>query len=364
MSGVIGEAKLSAKDIIDSVGASIGDVAFGVISHSDYDFDAIDWYGYTGSYGGVSDIPFILDQDITTDEALAKSAIETLGSYGGGDGPEDYTRMLSECQELSWRPDSVKFVIIFGDAPTHDNDFYDKNGNGDATDDYPGSYFVSTGGDPGPDVLRDTSDDLDFQTVVDELVTQEITVLSVFSPNYYEEWYNDMGRDTFMYMADETGGSYFELEDALEVSGAIADLVKAEAEETLTVHVGEEVQWAVVIDVVNPYDYSMTDVVITDRFGAEIEIEEVFSVTHGTVDLKTNGKSQKVFLKWDIGDLNHDEMARLVLLVSTDLNPAGHQEYTSPGVYELNSGATLKFKNSDGVQLSATTNHVYTTVLP
>ena len=35
--------------------------------------------------------------------------------------------------------------------------------------------------------------------------------------------------------------------------------------------------------------------------------------------------------------------ATLIFEISTDLNPAGKQEYTSPGCYELNSGAVLKF---------------------
>ncbi len=104
---------------------------------------------------------------------------------------------------------------------------------------------------------------------------------------------------------------------------------------------------------------------IKDNFGAEIEIDEVVSISQGDLEIKLKGKSEKVSLKWEIGYLLPGETARLILLVSTDLNPAGHQEYTSPGIYELNSGATLKFIDTEqDTQLSAYTDSIYVTALP
>ncbi|MFW9784624.1 MAG: FG-GAP-like repeat-containing protein [Candidatus Heimdallarchaeota archaeon] len=123
-----------------------------------------------------------------------------------------------------------------------------------------------------------------------------------------------------------------------------------------------EVQFAIEVEVTNPFGYTMEDTKITDRFGAEIELDLPipFYITHGTVDHYTKGKSAKVFLTWDIGDLLPGETARLILLVSTDLNPAGHQEYTTSDVYELNSGATLKFIDPEqDMQLSAVTDSIY-----
>ena len=128
-----------------------------------------------------------------------------------------------------------------------------------------------------------------------------------------------------------------------------------------------ETRWTLTIEVTNPFGYTMTNAKITDRFGAEIEIDEPFpySITHGTVSNTTKGRSAKVFLTWDIGDLLPGETAILILLVSTDLNPKGHQEYSEPGVYELNSGATLKFIDPEqDVQLSAYIDSIYVTVLP
>ena len=173
-------------------------------------------------------------------------------------------------------------------------------------------------------------------------------------------------------MADQTGGQSFILESA-GVAEAIYELVSAEVEESLTIQEKRETQWSLVIEVTNPFGYPMTSVVIKDRFGAEIEIDDddpltpeidEVSITHGTWSFTTKGKSEKVFLTWDIGYLNPGDTARLILLVSTDLNPAGKQEYSSPGIYELNSGATLKFIGDCGVQLSAYTNSIYVIVLP
>ncbi len=82
---------------------------------------------------------------------------------------------------------------------------------------------------------------------------------------------------------------------------------------------------------------------------------------------------------WDIGDLAPGETARAMILVSTDYNLGGgkgpHQEYTEPGIYEFNSGATLKFLRPDydpedegpldpyDIQLSAYTDSISVTVL-
>jgi len=123
---------------------------------------------------------------------------------------------------------------------------------------------------------------------------------------------------------------------------------------TVTAPMGQNVEWFIKITVHPPYP--IEDVVVTDRFGAEIEIDPPFpySITDGTVSYYTKGNSNKVFLTWNIGTLPACHTAKLVIKISTDLNPAGKQEYTSPGTYELNSGAVLKF-TYNGVQYSGYT---------
>ena len=357
MSPHIAAAKSQATTILNDLQTLIADVAFGVVTHVDYPYYYSDYCGYSGQYGeldtdedgigdqyGIGDYAYKTDLDITTSAASAISTIAGLGIYWGADGPQDYSRVLYETQFLSWRPNAKKIVVLFGDNIPHDCDF----------------WTYSTGGDPGRDAIANTADDLDFQTVVASLVSQDITVLAVDCS--WDGW----AATFYQYLADETGGQYFMLGET-GIPEAIKETVKAEALETLTIKPATETQWAVVIDITNTFSYTMTDAKITDRFGAEIEIDEPFpvSITHGTVTYTTKGKSAKVFLTWEIGDLPPGETARLILLVSTDINPKGIQEYSESGIYELNSGATLKFIDSEqDVQLSAYTDSIYVTVLP
>jgi hypothetical protein len=131
------------------------------------------------------------------------------------------------------------------------------------------------------------------------------------------------------------------------------------------IKVGEEVKFLMVIQVRNPSRMPWTNVKVKDRFAAELEIDGIpVGPTHGDLELTTKGKSEKVFLEWEIGDLGPLEVANLVLHVSTDENPAGKQEYTSPGIYEFNSGAVLKFRDPRGKQHSFETGSIYLEVLP
>jgi len=107
------------------------------------------------------------------------------------------------------------------------------------------------------------------------------------------------------------------------------------------IEVNEPIVFTVTITATNTLKSSMSDAVVYDRFGAELGVR-LRSVTKGTVSITTNGETRKVFVTWDIGNLEPGEPAILVLTVYTDLNPGGHQEYTSPGKYELNSGCVLK----------------------
>lgn len=123
---------------------------------------------------------------------------------------------------------------------------------------------------------------------------------------------------------------------------------------TVTAHVGEDIHWGIRITIALPGDWGgpIEDAVVTDRFGAEWELPDhdpstpawdPIMITQGTAGYTTKGTSNKVFFTWEVGTLAPGEMAEIRFEISTDLNPAGHQEYTSPGCYELNSGAVLKF---------------------
>jgi hypothetical protein len=91
---------------------------------------------------------------------------------------------------------------------------------------------------------------------------------------------------------------------------------------------------------------SYENVVVYDVLPAELELLE-FELTQGTLTetKKGKGKMGATHLLWDVGNLENE--AELIIKIATRKNPAGKQEFTSPGTYFLNEGAWLKcFDNS------------------
>ncbi len=135
------------------------------------------------------------------------------------------------------------------------------------------------------------------------------------------------------------------------------------------IEVGEPVTFLQVIQVHNGSGGDWHDVVVKDRFGAELAVEVAPESAGEDVELRTtagrNGRSmsEKVFLTWNIGDLADGETANLVLIVYTDLNPGGHQEYTECSWHEFNSGAVLKYRDANNKQHSAETGGIMVSVL-
>lgn len=102
------------------------------------------------------------------------------------------------------------------------------------------------------------------------------------------------------------------------------------------------------------------NVVLADRFGAEfgvciVDWEGGDSGEEPTT--YTRGKSEKVFLTWNIGTIEDGDCATVWLHVWTDHNPAGKQEFTSYGTYYINSGAVAKW-TYDGTKYSAETGQL------
>ena len=98
---------------------------------------------------------------------------------------------------------------------------------------------------------------------------------------------------------------------------------------------------------------NLTAVMVKDRLGAELKIVSLNETAgaanyYTTSDGKPKNRSGKVFITWNIGSLYDGDAGTLTIVAYTDINPGKgrgkvHQEYTSEGVYELNSGATLTF---------------------
>ncbi len=112
------------------------------------------------------------------------------------------------------------------------------------------------------------------------------------------------------------------------------------------IEVGEPVWFLEVIQVHNPSSMNWMNTTVKDRWGAEIDVTAA-TPSMGTATLTTKGKSVKEFLAWNVGTLAPGHTANLVLRAMTDLNPGGHQSYSSCGRYEYNSGAVLKFLVDD-----------------
>jgi len=172
-------------------------------------------------------------------------------------------------------------------------------------------------------------------------------------------------------------------------------------------YVGQKYYFWMVYEVKANVD--LTDVVVYDRFGAELMIEgiavlwdptvknedydynftyvpyardgvvrindvpegflnetgvEILGTGKGDFHIFWTGNSVKVHFQWDIGDMDAGDRMRIWVIVSTDTNPAGKQEYTSCGKYMLNSGATVKgFLATTGKKVSAVSNTIEIEVL-
>jgi hypothetical protein len=136
----------------------------------------------------------------------------------------------------------------------------------------------------------------------------------------------------------------------------------------MDIETGEEIVMHVQIVAGNYGDQSLPletweDVVVKDRFGAEWELASPLSASQGTASYSTVGGSSQLRIIWNVGTIPTYTMATLDFDIRTDHNPAGKQEFTTPGTYAINSGPTLKC-NIDGVQNSFTMNQVFITVLP
>ena len=224
MGDEIDQVQDQSMEIMDSVRALVPDSAFGVASFVDYSGFEDPTYG--ALYASGDDYPYRLDQDITEDTALIRSALNRIDLLYGNDTPEAYSRALWEMQFLEWREDSKRIVILFGDAFPHDRTFF--------SDDY--------GIDPGRDEIAGTEDDLVFVDVVQDLVDEKISVIGVNSGTATD------AVKFFEYVTDETGGLYFPLRDAGDIPDAVARSVEEEVSviDLLTVRVGDEYKdWVV-----------------------------------------------------------------------------------------------------------------------
>ncbi|MGH7856051.1 MAG: hypothetical protein ACREQY_01885, partial [Candidatus Binatia bacterium] len=194
MQNVIDSVRIDAARILEEVKNVSRNVAFGVGSFQDY---------------SPPDSPWRLHQDLTGDFERLQRALGEVSLGDGRDLPEAYARGLFESRFLSWRRDARRFIVLFGDAPAHDPDFY-------GTD-----YGI----DAGRDGVVGTADDLRLAATVEELRGDGIVVISVHdSPRWFRQnkpRLEDAIRG-FEFISRETGGVAKPIGHPEEVSKAIA----------------------------------------------------------------------------------------------------------------------------------------------
>lgn len=117
-----------------------------------------------------------------------------------------------------------------------------------------------------------------------------------------------------------------------------------------------EESWVFTYIVKNNYDYEMAGPLLKDNFGAELVYDPNTVIANLLTEWEfptKNGRSEKISLFWDLPNLAAGEAYMLQVTMSTGKTPSvpAQQEYTSPGVKILNSGATLKwFDDADKMQ--------------
>ncbi len=213
MSAFIADVQAHAEPLVDA----LRDIALGVgvIAFRDYPINP---------YGEPGDRAYQIVQPITGQREQVLAAIQSLSAGGGGYAPQAYTRALYEAYadwDIGWDHASRKFLIVFGNSVSHDDDLnagvsappYLPDGVWQSG--HPPSYL-----DPGRDGVPGTADDLDYQATLAELASTQvrefgqdhegrrfITVLFVLAPDtplpleeedletYWSQWADVAGAD-------------------------------------------------------------------------------------------------------------------------------------------------------------------------
>ncbi len=115
MGPALATAKTDATSIVSTLQTDFsgfgGSVQFAVGHFQDYGGTAFD--------SAMSDVPWQLDQPLTTDPTAIQNAIPPTAG-GGGDFPESYFRVFYEASVFPWQTGAERFLIVLGDQTGHD----------------------------------------------------------------------------------------------------------------------------------------------------------------------------------------------------------------------------------------------------
>jgi hypothetical protein len=225
--------KVNSVNMMNLIRSRYPDVRFAVISHMDYT-QSYSSCGYSDRYGySGDDYPYRLNQPFTTDNNGVAQAIDSLYIGDGWDTPENYSRVLYETfsdTAIHWRSDAKKILLYWQDDVPHDCNYVtDCNVSPDSLEFYP-----STGVDPGRDGIKENADDPQIETVLQELASRNITLMTLHSGNYLSLWNCYTSKTGGKAFAVDTNGTVPEIGDIAHfITSIIMDQVKAI--DTLTV---------------------------------------------------------------------------------------------------------------------------------
>jgi hypothetical protein len=126
--------------------------------------------------------------------------------------------------------------------------------------------------------------------------------------------------------------------------GMSLEMVKISGDDEVFTH--EYNEWKIKIIVTNLDETAYQNVKITATLPAEINcIGYLF--THGILEIIQHGKGKSGAKEvcWTIESIGARQKLTLELILSTTKNPAGHQEFTSPGEYTIIKGALLTWSD-------------------
>ena len=183
MSNQIDSVKNNVQQIVNGLRNEIADTRFGLVTFADY-----------SSLSGGSDEPYVLMSDFTSDPVAFENSLLPINDtgYGGWDEEEAVFRGVWESSQLNWRENAIHTLILFTDAPARSPD-------------------------PGSDNRINTDDDLELSGVITALNDKDIQVISVQSYSSFIRGFSDEAERVLQEIADETNGTYFQLDDAADI---------------------------------------------------------------------------------------------------------------------------------------------------
>jgi hypothetical protein len=219
MGDALTEAKKEIQASMSQLTATLPDVRFGLAEVGDYGLVIDGLYGY----GEGSGQAWTLKSPISSDQAGVLAQISGLFASGGGDNPEAYGRGLLETAinpAVGWRPEARGIIVLIADDVPHDNEL---------NEGIPPEFWVKTpfdtGVDPGADNTVGTSDDIDWQGVL-----QQLNAAS--KPLEYVDYH---GQDSYVpywqFWSGVTGGSVISIKEGEEetLGSKLVEAVKSGA---------------------------------------------------------------------------------------------------------------------------------------